>query len=61
VSPHRFERQRHTLSATDAEGDAAAFQAVTPHRVDQSHREDRAGGPDRVAVGDGAALDVDQF
>jgi hypothetical protein len=40
-------------------GDEAALEAVAVQRVDQARGQDRAGGTDRMAVCDRAALDVD--
>jgi hypothetical protein len=59
TSVDRLDRQRDTLAATDAERDDAAPQAVAPHRMDEARGQNRAGGADRMAMGDGAALDVD--
>src|SRR6266852_4729725 len=59
ASRNRFERKRDALPAADAEGDHAALQAVAAHRVDEAGREHGARGADRVAMRDGAALDID--
>ena len=54
-----LERQRNALAAADAQRDDAALEAVALHRMQQPRGQHRAGGADRVAVRDGAALDVD--
>ena len=58
-SMQRFDRQRDTLTATDAKRDQAAGQTVPAHRMDQLRRQHCTGGADRMAMGDGAAFDVD--
>ena len=55
----RLDRQGDALPAADAQRDDAALAAVALHRVDQSCRQHRAAGADRMAMRDGAALDVD--
>ena len=54
-----FDGQRDTLTAADAKRDKAAREAVAAHRVDEFGGQHRAGRADRMAVGDGAAFDVD--
>src|SRR5262249_4112281 len=58
-SVQRFDRQCDALTAADAKRDEAACQTVAAHRVDQLGRQHCAGGADRMAMGDGAAFDVD--
>ena len=55
----RLDRQRDALAAADAKRDQAASQTVAAHRVDQLGCQHCAGGTDRMAMGDGAAFDVD--
>ena len=55
----RFDDQRDPLTAADAKRDQPARQAVAAHRVDQLGCQHRAGGADRMAMGDSAAFDVD--
>src|SRR5262249_34086262 len=59
VSVQRFDGQRDALTAADAKRDEAARETVAAHRVDQLGRQHRTGGADRMAMGHGAAFDVD--
>jgi hypothetical protein len=54
-----FQGKGDALAATDAQCHHAATQAVTAHRVQQPGYQHRARRADRVAMGDGAALDID--
>ena len=54
-----FDRQRDALTAADAKRDKAARETVAAHRVDQLGGQHRTGGADRMAMGHGAAFDVD--
>ena len=54
-----FQREGDALAAADAQGDNAAFETIPPHRVNQAGRQHRSRRTDRVPMGDGAALDVD--
>src|SRR5690606_35421340 len=58
LSDH-LQGQRDTLAAADAERDDAALESVALHRMQQPRGKYRAAGADRMAVGDGAAFDVD--
>src|SRR3970040_1645087 len=51
-------RERDALPAPDAQRHDPALQAVAPHGMQQARRQHGAGGANRVAVRDGAALDV---
>src|SRR5229473_2083109 len=55
----RLEGECDPLAAADAQGDEAAPQAVTPHRMDEAGGEHGPGRADRMAMRDGAALDID--
>ena len=55
----RFDRKRDALAAADAQRDDAALEAVAAHRVNELRGQHRAGRADRMAVRDGAALDID--
>jgi hypothetical protein len=54
-----LKRERDTLAAADAQRDDAALETVAAHRVDQSRRQHGARRPDRMAMSDGATLDID--
>ena len=61
-SLHKFERERDTLSATDAERNDFLADPVALHRMQEtgrSNREHRARCADRVTMRDGAAFDID--
>lgn len=58
-SLHRFERERDTLSATDAERNDSLADPVALHRMQETGREHRARCADRVTMRDGAAFDID--
>ena len=51
--------ERDALAATDAQGHEAPPRAVATHRMDEAGRQNGTRRPDRVAMRDGAALDVD--
>ena len=55
----RLDRQCDTLPGADAQRDQAALKAIAAHRVDEFCGQHSAGSADWMAVGDGAALDVD--
>ena len=54
----RLDGQSDALAAADAQRDQAAFETVTPHRVNEFCREHRARRANRVAVGHRTALDI---
>jgi hypothetical protein len=54
-----FDGKRDTLTAADAKRDKAAREAVSTHRVDEFRGEHCTGRADRMAMGDGAAFDID--
>ena len=56
---HLLKSQRDTLASTDAERDDPPGKLVARHRVNEAGYQDRACRPDRMAVRDRAALDVD--
>src|SRR6202034_566624 len=58
-SVQNFDGKRDTLTAADAKRDKAAREAVSAHRVDEFRGEHCTGRADRVAMGDGTALDID--
>ena len=51
--------QGDALPAADAQGGEALLRVATDHLVQQGHQHPAAGRADRVAKGDGAAVDVD--
>src|SRR5207247_1876350 len=53
-----LEDERRPLAATDAQRGEAERQVATRHLLQQGQRQPRAGAPDRVPEGDGAAVDV---
>src|SRR5262249_34994195 len=55
----RFECERYALAATGAEGGDAAVQDIASHGMEEPGREHGAGCDDRMAVGYGAAFDID--
>jgi hypothetical protein len=55
---HRFQSERHALSAADAERDETAADAVALHRVKEPGGQDCSSCADRVPMGDRSALDV---
>src|SRR5258707_1172153 len=57
----RLDGKRDALSTADAQSNDAALQPVAPHRVNEPGRENGAGRADRMAVRDGAALDIDDL
>jgi hypothetical protein len=57
----RFDRERDALAAADAQSDKAALQAVAAHRVDELRSQQGAGRPNRVAMSDRAAVDIDDL
>ena len=57
----RFDGERDALAAADAQRDQAALQTVPAHRVDKLRGQHCPGRADRVAVGDRAALDIDDL
>jgi hypothetical protein len=54
-----LQRQSHTLTAADAQGRQTFFRIALDHFVQQRHQHAATRCPDRVAEGDGAAVDVD--
>ena len=54
-----FQRERNSLPSANAKRHDPAFQAIALHRMQQPCRENRASGPDRVAMRDGATLHID--
>src|SRR4051812_32747917 len=54
----RLQEQRDALAAADAGGADAALQVAPPHLVEQVRGDARAGGAERMAHGDGAAVHV---
>ena len=52
-------RQRYTLTATDAQGGQAFLGVTFDHLVQQSDENPATGASNWVAEGDGAAVDVD--
>ena len=54
-----FDRHRDAHAAADAERREALLGVATRHLVQKRRQNARAGGADRVADGDGAAVDVD--
>ena len=54
----RLDGQSDALAAADAQRDQAAFETVTPHRVNEFCREHRARRANRMAVGHRTALDI---
>src|SRR5215831_17644772 len=61
VSVQGLDRQRYALTAADAKRDKTAGQAIAPHRVDQLSRQHCTGRPDRMAMGDCAAFNIDDL
>src|SRR5580704_8270895 len=57
----RLDSQRDTLTAADTKGDQTARQAVSAHRVDQLGRQHGTSRADRMTMGYGTALDVDDI
>src|SRR5438309_10062482 len=57
----RLDQGGVALAATAAEGGGAEPAAAAAQRVDQRHDDPGAGHADRVAKGDGAAVDVDDL
>ena len=53
-----FERQGDALAAANAQSDETTRQAVPPHGVEKSHSQDSPRGADRMAMRNGAALDI---
>jgi hypothetical protein len=53
-----FEQIREPHPAADAHGNDAAFGIAALELAQYLDRQNRAGGPERVAGGDGAAVDV---
>src|ERR1700729_2994336 len=60
-SVQRFDRKCDALAAADAESNQAALLTVAAHRVDELRGQHCAGRADRVAVRNGAALDIDDL
>src|SRR5271163_1969562 len=60
-SVQRFDRERDALAPANAQSDQTALEAVPAHRVDELRGQHRAGRPDRVAMSDGAAIDIDDL
>ena len=54
-----FEQQRHALAAAGAGGDDGALQSLAPELQQRRKRTAHAGRRQRVAEGDGAAIDVE--
>src|ERR1700712_1843342 len=54
-----FDAHGHAHAAADAQGGKALLGAGPLHLVQQGGQHPRAGSADRVADGDGAAVDVD--
>ena len=59
VSGERLDRKGNALAATDAQGHDTTLQPIPLHGVGEPRRQDRARRPDGMAVGNRAALDVD--
>lgn len=59
VSVQHFDGQRDALTTAHTQRDQAAREPVAAHRVDKIGSQYRARRPDRVAVGDSAAFDID--
>src|SRR5262249_25500737 len=53
------DRYRDALAAADAQRHDAALETISFHRVNQLGGQHRAGGADRMTVGDGAAFHID--
>jgi hypothetical protein len=56
-----LELDRRTLAEVDTERREAKAAAASSEFVDQRHRQARTGGAERVADGDGAAVDVERL
>ena len=56
-----LDRKRDALTAADAQSDQAALETVPAHRVNELRRQHGSGRADRVAVRDGAAIDIDDL
>ena len=54
-----FQRQRHALSAADAQGRETFFRITLDHFMQQGHQHPATRRTDRVTQRDGAAVDVD--
>src|SRR5262245_15572371 len=61
VSVQDLDRQRYALTTADAKRDKNARQTVAAHRVDEFGRENGTGRADRMAMGHGAAFNVDDL
>src|SRR5260370_6953965 len=59
TSIDRLKCERDALAAADAHRDDPAPEAIATHRMDEAGCQHRAGGTDRMAVGDRAAFDID--
>ena len=57
----RLDRQRDALAAADAQRNQAALKTVAAHGMDELRGQHGSGRADRVAVGDGAAVDIDDL
>ena len=60
-SLNRFERERYSLSATDAQRDNSALDAVALHRMQKARCEHCPGRTNRMTMRNGTALDVDNI
>ena len=58
-SLNRFERERYSLSATNAQGDYAAFDAIALHRMQKARCEHRPGRTNRMTMCNGTTLNID--
>src|SRR5882724_8326182 len=59
TSIDHLECERDALAAADAHSDDPAPEAVATHRMYEAGCQHRAGGADRMPVGDRAAFDID--
>ena len=60
-SLNRFERERYSLPATDAQRDNSALDAVALHRMQKARCEHCPGRTNRMTMGNGTALDIDNI
>ena len=56
-----FERERYSLSATDAQRDNSTLNTVALHRMQKSRREYCSGRTNRMTMRNGTTLDVDNI
>ena len=56
-----FERERYSLSATDAQRDNSALDAVALHRMQKTRCEHCPGRTNRMTMRNGTALDIDNI